>query len=196
LGIDKHSPDQQITDWQVSLRYLREGNERYRDGRTTIIQSTSAADRDVMKSGQIPFATIITCSDSRVAPEVYFDQRLGDIFVIRNAGNVVGEVALGTVEFAAEVVKTPLFVVVGHSDCRAVMGAYGGVKYEGYLEKVMERIRPALTGCRCVDEAIHANIGYVVNQIKSNEFVMRARGMVVGAYYDIETGAVAFGAAE
>jgi len=192
MSVDTHKPDQQVTDWQVSLRYLREGNQRYRDGRT-IVQGTTAGDREIMKGGQVPFVTVVTCSDSRVAPEIYFDQKLGDLFVIRNAGNVVGEVAMGTVEFAAEVVKTPLIVVVGHSDCRAVMGAFNGAVFQGNLETVMERIRPAVKGCGCVSEAIHANAEYVVNQIKANEIVKRNGVMAMAAYYDIETGVVSFG---
>ena len=191
MAADIHGPDERVTDWRASLGYLRDGNRRYCDGRGTAVHITSA-DRYVMKLGQMPFATVVTCSDSRVSPEVYFDQRLGDIFVIRNAGNVVGEVAMGTVEFGAEVVGTPLFVVVGHSDCRAVMGAYSGAAYGGNLGKVMERIRPVVAGCGCADEAIHVHVDYVVNQIKSNDVVKRAGAAVVGAYYNIESGEVSF----
>jgi len=193
MNIDHHKPDQQVTDWQVSLNYLKEGNLRYREGRTTIVQATTAGDRDILKGGQVPFVTVVTCSDSRVAPEIYFDQRLGDIFVIRNAGNIVGEVAMGTVEFGADVVKIPLILVVGHSDCRAVMGAYNGAEFSGNLGAVMERIRPAVKDCKCVSDAIHANVDYVVNQIKNNEVVKRTGVKVLGAYYNIENGEVTFG---
>ena len=94
-----HQPGELIEDANAALQMLKEGNERYLKGQ--LIPKTSySADREVLNNGQKPFAVVLTCSDSRAAPEIFFDQKLGDIFVIRNAGNVADKTALGSIEYA------------------------------------------------------------------------------------------------
>jgi carbonic anhydrase len=180
-----------VRDWQTALQHLKTGNKRYIKNRA-IERSVTVKDRKMLKSGQNPFAIIVTCSDSRVSPEIYFDQKLGDIFVIRNAGNIADSTALGSIEFAAERLKTPLIVVVGHGNCGAVTGAFSDGKYPENLQTIINAIRPAIKGIKTVDEAIHANVDYVVKLIKKNKIVKKMGTMVASAYYNIESGEVLF----
>ncbi|MCL2182698.1 MAG: carbonic anhydrase [Chitinispirillia bacterium] len=172
-------------------------------------RNTNAADRDVLKSGQKPFAVVITCADSRVPPEIYFDQKLGDIFVIRNAGNIASTTALGSIEYAVEHLHSPLVVVVGHSSCGAVGGAFAAKgehkgehkeEHEGEhaappaenLQIILNTISPVIANSGTPDEGIHANIAHVVESIKSNKIVEHVKATVIGAYYNIESGEVSF----
>ena len=137
--------------------------------------------------------TIVTCADSRVVPEIYFDQRLGDIFVIRNAGNIADTAVLGSIEYAVEHLKAPLVVVVGHSSCGAVTGALGhSGEFPENLQTIINTIKLAIEGKENLDDAIHANIKYVAAQIKDNEIVHEMGATVLGAHYDITTGKVSF----
>jgi carbonic anhydrase len=190
-AVNVHDPAEAVGDWETALQYLKEGNKRYLDDKT-IVRNTNAKDRSVLINGQKPFAIVVTCSDSRVSPEIYFDHKLGDIFVIRNAGNIADATALGSIEYAAEHLKAPLIVVVGHSRCGAVTGAFEGGEYPENLKTIIDAISPAISNCDDVDEAIHVNINEVVNKIKANKIVKEMKTKTIGAYYDIETGEVHF----
>ena len=189
---DTHNPGEQVTDWRAALRYLEDGNIRYLKNQG-IARDTHHLDREILRHGQKPFAVIITCSDSRVVPEIYFDQKLGDIFVIRNAGNIIDTSVLGSVEYAVEHLKAPLVAVVGHSHCGAVTGAMsGGGEYSENLSAVINAIRPVVKKCGNLDEAIHANIHHVVETIQQNTVIKDMGATVIGAYYNIESGEVTF----
>jgi carbonic anhydrase len=108
------SPAELIEDAGSALQLLKEGNERYVKGKL-VAKNSYAADR-ILSNGQKPFAVILTCSDSRAVPEIFFDQKLGDIFTIRNAGNIADTTALGSLEYAVEHFKAPLVVVIGRSN--------------------------------------------------------------------------------
>ena len=190
-SVNLHNPNEQVTDWQVALEYLEDGNKRFVEDKT-MARDTNAKDRNILKNGQKPFAVIVTCSDSRVAPEIYFDQKLGDIFVIRNAGNIADKTALGSIEYAVEHLEAPLVVVVGHSSCGAVTGALNGGEFPENLESIIETIEPDIEDSADVDEAVRKNIEYTVDQIKENEIVEHMEATVIGAYYDIATGEVVF----
>ena len=192
-----HNPAEAVSDWNVALQFLKDGNKRFVEDQT-MPRNTNAADRNVLKDGQKPFAVVITCADSRVAPEIYFDQKLGDIFVIRNAGNIASPSALGSIEYAVEHLRSPLVVVVGHSRCGAVTGAFSGEE-EGHahpenLQIVLNAIRPAIANSETVDDGIRANVGHVVGLIRENSVVEHVGAKVIGAYYNIETGEVLFDA--
>ena len=192
-----HNPGDAVTDWKVALQYLKDGNKRYIEDRT-MTRNTNAADRAVLKSGQKPFAVIITCADSRVSPEIYFDQKLGDIFVIRNAGNIAAPSVLGSIEYAVEHLHSPLVVVVGHSSCGAVGGAFAATEHDGEqehpenLQTILNTIIPVIANSGTVDEGIHANVAHVVERIKENKVVEHVGATVIGAYYNIESGEVSF----
>jgi carbonic anhydrase len=181
-----------------------EGNRRYVEGRLTRLNQ-SPSYRAVLTEAQSPFAVILGCSDSRVPAEIIFDQGLGDLFVVRVAGNVLDEGnVLGSIEYAVAVLNVPLIVVLGHERCGAVREAVDAVRQQrfslGHIENLARRIRPAVERVRndpgdWVDNAIAANIREVVRQLHCAEPVL-ARGVsastlkVAGACYSLETGVV------
>lgn len=185
-------PNEQVTDWQVALQYLQEGNERYLSGRG-VTRDTYESDRAILGEGQWPFAVVLTCSDSRVPPEIFFDQRKGDIFVIRNAGNIADSTALGSLEFAVEHLGAPLIVVVGHSECGAVIGSLsGGQDFSENLQGILNSIATGIEGTDNAVDAINANIERYVNVVNENSVVQRNNANVIGAHFDIVTGEVTF----
>jgi carbonic anhydrase len=186
-----HDPNEQVTDWQAALRYLKAGNGRYCENRP-VSRIVSAEEKKGFERGQKPFAVIVTCFDSRVAPEIFFDLRHGDAFVIRNAGNIANEPVIGGIEFAVEFVKVPLVVVVGHSCCAAVINAFADGEYSGELGGLMAHLRRAIEGSKDEDEAIRKNMEYAVKQISENDVVKRMGAKVMGAFYDLGTGEVCF----
>src|SRR4029434_4567942 len=122
---------------------LAAGNARFVAGNLEH-PNQSPARRTKLAEGQRPFAIILGCSDSRTAPEVVFDQGLGDLFVVRTAGNVVDDVALGSIEYAAEHLGASLIVVLGHENCGAVKATLDGGKLPGHLPAIAKAIRPAV----------------------------------------------------
>jgi carbonic anhydrase len=128
-----------------ALRRLMEGNARFVAGHMTHVAPEDVASaRHNIATGQTPFAVIVGCSDSCVAPEIVFDEGIGDIFVIRTAGEVVDDVALGSIEYAVEHLGSPLIVVLGHQRRGAVSAAVAGASAPGYIETLLKAIEPAV----------------------------------------------------
>jgi len=184
-----HGPAELIEDPKVALQMLKEGNERFTKG-ALIDKGTYAADREVLNGGQKPFAVVVTCADSRVAPELYFDQKLGDIFIVRNAGNIADTTALGSLEYAVAHLKSRLIVVIGHTKCGAVIAAHGGGEVPPNIAHIINHIKPAVAKGGDVDACIKANVENMVDKIKADEIVKSNGAMVVGGIYDIHTGQV------
>jgi carbonic anhydrase len=184
-----HQPTERIEDPDVALQMLKEGNERFLKGKLTE-KTDYKEERDVLENEQDPFAVILTCSDSRVAPEIFFDQKLGDIFVIRNAGNVADTEGLGSIEYAIEHLKTKLVVVCGHSHCGAVTAAYSGGKFSPNIRRIVDLIKPAMDKGGDLDKVIRNNVEVMVEKIKADEIIRNLGVKVVGAYYDIHSGEV------
>ena len=184
-----HQPGELIEDAEAALQMLKEGNERYLKGQL-IDKGSHKADRDVLNNGQKPFAVVVTCSDSRAVPEIFFDQKLGDIFIIRNAGNIADATTLGSVEYAVEHLHSKLVVVCGHSKCGAVTAAHSGGHLPPNIQHIVNYIKPAVARGGDVDQAIHQNVEEMVNRIKEDEIVKHLGVTVIGAYYDIHTGKV------
>ncbi|HEX7646194.1 MAG TPA: carbonic anhydrase [Noviherbaspirillum sp.] len=194
-----------------ALNRLREGNRRFVDG-TSNHESMSPARRNALATGQEPFAIILGCSDSRVPAELVFDQGLGDLFVIRIAGNIVAPSQIGSVEFAAERFGTPLVVVLGHSRCGAVsatLEAIAGSQQSAsrHIHSIVERVRPSVepllaTELRhdpdaLVKQAVRANVRASANQLRHGsdmleELIQKNKLLIVGAEYSLETGEVDF----
>lgn len=130
-----------------ALQRLLDGNTRYAAGHAEHPHQT-AARRIEVAAGQAPFAVILTCSDSRVAPEFYFDQGLGDLFVVRDAGNTLNDHVIGSIEYAVEHLHASLVVVVGHEKCGAVAAAIAGGHADGRIGTIIEAIRPAVRETR------------------------------------------------
>lgn len=193
---------------QKSLQFLKEGNQRF--------QNNLKANRNLLEQvndtsdGQFPFATILSCIDSRVSAELVFDQGLGDIFSVRIAGNFVNEDILGSMEFACKLAGTKLIVVLGHTSCGAIKGACDDAKL-GNLTAMLSKIKPAVKAVKepsdnslrnsknqeFVDNVSKMNVQLTIDRIHAESPVlsdMEKNGdiMIIGAMYDINTGAVTF----
>ena len=176
-------------DFNTALQSLKEGNERFVTG-NLLPKDTYADDRKILCEGQHPFAVILCCSDSRVAPEIIFDQKLGDLFVIRNAGNVVDEDVLGSIEHAVEHLETPLVVVLGHSCCGAVTATCQGGDLPSHILDIAKRIKPSVITDCCIDEYARRHARRMVQLIEEDEIVHHVGAKVVAAFYDLQSGKV------
>ena len=185
-----HTPDAAVKDADVALTYLKEGNERFVNDET-MPRTTNKADIQTTAGGQKPFAAVLTCADSRVSPEIYFDQKIGDIFVVRNAGNYADQEALGSIEFATKHLGAPLVVVVGHSSCGAVFTSYDKVSgLSDNLQFVLDNIRKGIEASPSKEAAVAVNVKVQVEVLKNNPVIKEIGATVIGAEYDISTGKV------
>ena len=194
-----------------ALLRLREGNRRFAAGVRSLASLATPSRRDQVVEGQEPFAIILGCSDSRVPAEIVFDQGLGDLFVIRVAGNIVAPSQVGSVEFAAEKFHTRLVVVLGHSQCGAVLATIDELSRPTAdqslnLRSIVDRIRPSVEPLLLMEprardalvrEAVRANIRASAGQLRHGseilEQLIAQQGLlVVGAEYSLETGEVEF----
>jgi carbonic anhydrase len=195
-----------------ALDSLVEGNRRFVSDCRSHNSLASQARRSELVKGQEPFAIILGCSDSRVPAEIIFDQGLGDLFVIRVAGNIVAPSQIGSVEFAAERFGTRLVVVLGHSVCGAVLATLEELKRPAAdrspnLGSIVDRIRPSVeplfeTDLRhrpdaLMQQAVRANIRAAANNLRYGsqileQLIQRGELLVVGAEYSLETGVVDF----
>jgi carbonic anhydrase len=195
-----------------ALERLREGNRRFVSDVIDSAALITQTRRSELAEGQEPFAIILGCSDSRVPAEIVFGQGLGDLFVIRVAGNIVASSQIGSVEFAAERFGTPLVVVLGHSRCGAVLATLEELmrpreKQSRNLRSIVDRIRPSVEGLLATElshdsealvrHAVRANIRASANQLRHGsevleDLIQKGRVLVVGAEYSLETGAVDF----
>src|SRR5688500_14940185 len=189
----------------AALERLRKGNARFATDLS--LRLTTRRKRRELASGQEPFAIVLGCSDSRVPAEIVFDQGLGDLFVIRVAGNIVAPSQVGSVEFAAERFKTRLVVVLGHSSCGAILATLEQLQRPSAeqspgLRSIVDRIRPAVQGLldtglsasreELLREAVRANIRLAANQLRHGseilEHLIQHDGLVViGAEYSLDT---------
>jgi carbonic anhydrase len=174
------------------------GNKRYTSGAAAHPHQDAARRQEVL-SGQQPFAVILSCSDSRVPPEVFFDQGIGDVFIIRVAGNIVDNVALGSIEYAAEHLGSPLIMVLGHDKCGAITATIQGGEAPGHIGSLVKAIAPAVEKARTqpgdlLDNAIWQNVQDVAAVIQTDELlahlIHQGKLKVVGARYHLDSGAV------
>jgi carbonic anhydrase len=195
-----------------ALTRLRDGNRRFVADRQTAGREGTGARRSEVADGQEPFAIILGCSDSRVPAELVFDQGLGDLFVIRVAGNIVAPSQIGSIEFAAERYHTRLVVVLGHSQCGAILATIEELhrpteNQSRNLASIVDRVRPAVMSLlggdlekdppELVRRAVRANIRASVDALRHGseilEQLVQDHGvMIVGAEYSLETGVVDF----
>lgn len=182
-----------------ALKRLLDGNLRYVSAKAAH-PNQSAECRMRIAGGQAPFAAVLGCSDSRVPPEVLFDQGLGDLFVVRTAGHVVDDAGLGSLEYAAEHLGVHLVVVLGHERCGAVGAAVNHAEAEGHLEALLEAIEPAVAAAKGragdpVDNAVREHVSLSVKGLERSkpllsELVADGKLRVVGARYDLDTGRI------
>jgi carbonic anhydrase len=174
------------------LRMLVEGNIRYMNGRPN--EKNLPYQRHETTEEQHPFAVVLTCSDSRVSPELIFDQGIGDLFVIRTAGHVVDEAAMGSIQYAVEHLHVDTIVVLGHEKCGAVTAAVNESEEDGSIAYIVEAIQPAVEVAkkmRIGDEVINAikiNTVQVAQKLKRDPILVRA--MIIPALYQLASGRV------
>lgn len=210
-----HAADAKKTNLtpQQALAMLKEGNEKYIAD--SPFKAAIGRDRRLeLARGQAPMAVLVSCSDSRVAPELLFGRGLGELFVIRNAGNLVDTAAMGSIEYAVAVLGVPLIVVLGHERCGAVEAAVNVVQkntvYPGSIGQMIEPIVPAVLQARSrmdakalqdpealLDASVRENAMRVANRLRGSEALLleplRTKAlMVVGARYDLDDGKVEF----
>ncbi|GBO53135.1 carbonic anhydrase [Pseudanabaena sp. lw0831] len=189
-------------DAEAALRELKEGNDRY--ALDHVEHPHEGAQRRVdLSIAQHPFAIVLGCADSRVVPELIFDQGVGDLFVLRVAGNVADDAVIASIEFAVEHLGTRLVVVLGHERCGAVMAAIGHAFSEGKLNSLIKYIEPAVqagqeaNGDCVVSDTVKAHVNLMVKEIEStvpilSHEVKNGNLKVVPAYYRLATGKVEF----
>jgi len=187
---------------EEALKKLKEGNQRFVSGNYGERNIGPERRKDLYENGQKPFAIIVTCSDSRVAPEHIFDQGLGDLFVVRVAGNVINDFVLGSVEYAAEHLGVQLVVILGHERCGAVKAAVDGGEASGFIgsivNKIVKSVQKALEDDECADGVCEAatdhNIREAVEEAKDSDLidhlVEEGALQVVGAKYNLCSGEV------
>ena len=226
---DPAHPDQPIVAPAEAISRLKEGNGRFTAGNLQhphesvderkymaadsyenagmislgMTSEQAAKRRAELAKSQHPFAIILCCSDSRVPPEIVFDQGLGDLFIVRVAGNVLNDEGLGSIEYGVEILGARLIVVLGHQSCGAVDAAMKTVaakgKAPGHIQSLVTAIKPVVdsTPKADLDTMIKANVKHVVDALRSSTPILKARVesgdvQVMGGYYTLDTGAVTF----
>lgn len=184
-----------------ALKQLKEGNKRYVSGDLKH-PHTHPERRDELKIAQHPFAVILSCADSRVVPELLFDQGLGDLFGIRVAGNVAKDKVFGSIEYAVKFLNSKLIVVLGHESCGAVNASLGNADPGGHIGSIIEKIKPAVYMAKnmkgdLLTNAIKINAQIVGEEIKETKPIIadavdNAGVKVVSAYYRLSDGQVEF----
>jgi carbonic anhydrase len=179
-----------------ALSRLKAGNERFAKSTVSAGKPVAARRADTAKD-QHPFAIIVGCADSRTAPEIIFDQTIGDLFVIRTAGNLVDDHALGSIEYAVDHLGTRLIVVLGHARCGAVTAALNGASAPGHINSLVRDIQPAVTAAKgkegdALANAIHENDAEVAAKIRKQAQLgeLASQVRIVEGYYDLDTGKV------
>lgn len=186
-----------------ALANLKEGNARYVSGKSEHPRQDAKRRAETVSGGQHPFAIVLSCADSREPVEILFDQGIGDLFVIRVAGNVADIDELGTMEYGADHLGAPLIVVLGHTKCGAVTAVVKGESVHGNIPQLVDNIVPAakkvkdkgVSGDSAIPEAIKANVMQAIEDTFKHSEILRGRVAagklrIVGGVYDLEKGSV------
>lgn len=194
--------DSAYNDPRIGLKKLMGGNKRFVEGKTIKPRQDMSTVKK-LENGQEPFATIVGCSDSRVPNEMIFDQGLGDLFIIRTAGQVSAAASYGSMEFAVLKLKTKLILVLGHTECGAVAAAVDRPEnVPGHIVTLINEIKPAVAKCahlpgNAVNNAVRQNVIDQVENLRDLDPILHKKYvdgeiLIVGAVYDIHTGKVEF----
>jgi carbonic anhydrase len=202
LAADPSHSDQPSIAPAEALSKLKEGNARYTSGNLQHPGQTAERRTELART-QHPFAAILCCSDSRVPPEVVFDQGIGDLFIVRVAGNVINDEGLGSLEYTVDHLGTRFILVLGHQRCGAVDAARETIaakgKAPGHIQSLVTAIKPVVeaTAKEDLEATIKANVKHVVDALRSSTPILKAevdsgKIQVIGGYYSLDTGAVTF----
>ena len=185
-----------------ALKKLEKGNKRFVELKLKHPDENKARRKEMLK-GQHPFVVILSCSDSRVPPELIFDQGLGDIFEIRNAGNVLDDHVIGSIEYAVMHCGVKLIVVMGHQDCGAINATLSGVSETKYIQSLEDSIQPAVEECRAKgleinsDNVVKAHVMQDIEELMQDDeelvkYMKKHNVKIVPAYYHLDSGKVDF----
>jgi len=201
--------DSEALTWKEARKILEEGNARFLEGKVGHPDQGMVRRKQLGSDGQAPFACVLACADSRVPPELVFDQGLGDLFVVRSAGQVVDRAVLGTLQFGVTEFRTPLLVVLGHTRCGAVKATVEALAKHARpsgtdVDALLTAIAPAVheaeelgaKGDDLLTVAVDNNVDRVVGQLNAAKVIavaVKSRKLkILGATYDLETGEVTF----
>ena len=184
-----------------ALQILQAGNERFVGGKLNSVTPDEVSQRRAeLAKGQKPFAVVVCCSDSRVGPEIVFDQELGNIFVVRSAGQVLDAAGIGSIEYAVAHLGSGLVIVLGHEHCGAVAAAVADAKEPGHIADIIKAIHPAVEKTRgmkgdAVDNAVRANVQDIAAHLKKtgpilSERVKAGRLKIIGGVLSLNSGKV------
>ena len=187
---------------EQAIEKLQQGNKRFVELKLKHPDSDKKRRKEMLK-GQHPFVVILSCSDSRVPPELIFDQGLGDIFEIRNAGNVLDDHVIGSIEYAVMHCGVKLIVIMGHQDCGAIAATLSGVSETKYIKSLEDSIQPAIEDCKeqgleiNSDNVVKAHIIQDINELISQDtelvkYMQEHNVKIVPAYYHLDSGKVDF----
>ena len=182
---------------QEALQILMDGNKRWAEEKP-LVRSTAEIERIWLHTSmtQTPFASVLGCADSRLSPELIFDQFIGDIFVVREAGNIANSPTnLGSLEFGYVVLGSQLVLVLGHTSCGAVDAAFAGAMPPGNIQSIVDAIKPGIAGAETINQALADNVVAVMQSIRANSSILAQAESdgsiaIVGGVYDISTGVV------
>lgn len=183
----------------AALQKLMDGNQRFVQQKGKHPDQSQTRMKEVAQA-QHPFATLLSCADSRVPPEILFDEGIGDLFDIRVAGNIVTPEVLGSLEYAVAVLGTPVVMVLGHERCGAVTAAVQGERLPGHIGSFVKAIKPVIAKTKGipgdpVDNAVIANVQYQIQKLKWSSAILSQQSLngklkIVGGRYDLDTGEV------
>ena len=185
-----------------ALKKLIQGNERFINSKSEHPDEDLKRRKEALK-GQHPFAVILSCSDSRVPLEIIFDQGIGDIFEIKNAGNVLDDHVIGSIEYAVMHCGVKLVVIMGHQDCGAIAATLSGVSETKYIQSLEDSIKPAIEDCKKQgleinsDNVVKAHVAQDINELLSQDtelvqYMKKHDVKIVPAYYHLDSGKVDF----
>jgi len=200
LATPEAAVGKEISDPDKALQELIAGNQRFMTGKTEHPRQDQAHVQKVAK-GQTPFAALLSCADSRVPVEILFDQGFGDLFVVRDAGNIATSEEIGSLEFGTLVLGAKVLMVIGHQSCGAVQATMAGADVPGSIGKIIEQIKPAISGYEgkqddkeSLKKATQANVLFQMERIKASPIISKLieekKLKVAGAYYNLDEGKI------
>ncbi|CAD0230061.1 carbonic anhydrase [Planktothrix agardhii] len=178
---------------EEALKQLLEGNQRFIENKRKSPNQTMTRVQEVAK-GQAPFAAILSCADSRVPAEIIFDRGFGDLFVVRNAGNIATPEEIGSLEFGTLVLGAKVLMVIGHQSCGAVKATIAGNAVPGQIASILDAIKPAIKPNQTLEESTIANVKLGISRLQASpvisQLIKDGKLKIAGGYYNLETGMI------